>query len=179
MQSIFQTPPSSYRRQVDIQYNSLPRPSFPNSPASNNSTLNSSGRAPSSSTNSSLSTTIDSNANPKQRNVAFGKQITNHLPYSASKSATNIYHHQLVLYQHPEPTPSISSPPISHNFQQKQRGVSVPNLGFYVHKTNYYFFYSMQMLLFYFLIYRLHFGNKKRITCTQHARIKYYTYPIE
>lgn len=127
---LFQTPPSSYRRQVDIQYNSLPRPSFPNSPASNNSTLNSSGRAPSSSTNSSLSTTIDSNANPKQRNVAFGKQITNHLPYSASKSATNIYHHQLVLYQHPEPTPSIPSPPISHSFQQKQRGVSVPNLGF-------------------------------------------------
>lgn len=95
--------------------------------------------------NSSISST-DSNANLKQRNVAFGKQITNnlqYLPYSASKSATNIYHHQLVLYQHPEP-PSIPSPPLSQGFQ-KQRGVSVPNLGFphmlFLYKQTHFFLY--------------------------------------
>lgn len=88
-------------------------------------------RASSPNPNSSISST-DSNANPKQRNVAFGKEITNnlqYLPYSASKSTANIYHHQLVLYQHPEPPSIIPSQPLSQGFQ-KQRGVSVPNLGF-------------------------------------------------
>lgn len=58
--------------------------------------------------------------------VAFGKQLKN-IPYSATKSATNIYHHQLVLYQQPD-SASIVSPLLNYD-SQKQRGVSVPNLG--------------------------------------------------
>lgn len=131
-----QTPPSTYRRQTDIQYNSLPRASY----ASNTTvTLQSGGGSPLATLNngglraSSANSSIDSNANPKQRNVAFGKQITNlqYLPYSTSKSATNICHHQLVLYQHPDSAPAIPSSSLRQNFQT-QRGVSVPNLGFLV-----------------------------------------------
>lgn len=154
-----QTPPSTYRRQVDIQYNSLPRASFTstnNVPIQSTSpSLNNGGiRGQSSSTNSSISTT-DSNANPKQRNVAFGKQLNNlqYLPYSASKSATNIYHHQLVLYQQtPEPTQSSipsQAQPLCDSFQ-KQRGVSVPNLGLF--SVVLITFYYRQALVLLFLI---------------------------
>lgn len=116
-----QTPPSTFRRQVDIQYNSLPRASaITASSTPIQSGCNSANNSPSN------GNSCDTNANPKQRNVvAFGKQLTN-IPYSATKSATNIYHHQLVLYQQPDSS-SIVSP--CHGFQ-KQRGVSVPNLGF-------------------------------------------------
>ncbi|XP_031616692.1 liprin-beta-2 isoform X5 [Contarinia nasturtii] len=106
------TPPSSYRRQVDIHYNSLPRASLPTT-----STPIQSG------CNSANSSIIDSNANPKRNAVAFGKQLTNqYIPHSATKSASNICHQQMVLYQQPKPTSSLC-----HGFQ-KQKGVSVPNL---------------------------------------------------
>lgn len=67
---------------------------------------------------------VDNNANPKQRNVAFGKNFHQLLPSSASKSTSNVYHHQLVLFQHPHL--------LAKNLQN-QRGFSVPNLGFYTH----------------------------------------------
>lgn len=55
------------------------------------------------------------------------------LPQSATKSASNIYHHQLVLYQ-PADSSVNTSQSMCHGFQ-KQRGVSVPNLGsFYTAK---------------------------------------------
>lgn len=111
-----QTPPSTYRRQADIHYNSLPRASAPTTSTPIQSSC-------SSANNSS----IDSNANPKRNAVAFGKQLMNqYIPHSATKSASNICHQQMVLCQHPEPT-SIS-PSLCHGFQ-KQKGVSVPNLG--------------------------------------------------
>lgn len=115
--SLWQTPPSTYRRQMDIHYNSLPRTTVPTT-----STPIQSG---SSSANNS---SIDSNANPKRNAVAFGKQLYNqYIPHSATKSASNICHQQMVLCQQPEPT-SIMSPSLCHSFQ-KQKGVSVPNLG--------------------------------------------------
>lgn len=49
------------------------------------------------------------------------------LPQSATKSASNIYHHQLVLYQPPDLSTNVSQS-LCHGIQ-KQRGVSVPNLG--------------------------------------------------
>lgn len=115
-----QTPPSTYRRQqVDIHYNSLPRASAP--------TTSTPIQSACSSANNSAS--IDSNANPKRNAVAFGKQLLNqYIPHSATKSASNICHQQMVLYQQPEPT-SISPSSLCHGFQ-KQKGVSVPNLGF-------------------------------------------------
>lgn len=121
---------------MDLHYSSLPRQPYSNSTGQAiasplSSPQNNCHR--NSSVNNSTSA-VDSNANSqKQKNVAFGKQITNlqYLPYSASKSATNIYHHQLVLYQHPEPqsqTALTSSQPIQG--LPRHRGVSVPNLGF-------------------------------------------------
>lgn len=116
------TPPSTGRRQVDIQYNSLPRAT-----GATTSTPIQSGANDSVNDTSSNGNSIDSNANLKQRNmVAFGKQLKN-IPYSATKSATNIYHHQLVFYQQPD-SASIVSPLLNYG-SQKQRGVSVPNLG--------------------------------------------------
>ncbi|XP_055307823.1 liprin-beta-1 isoform X2 [Sitodiplosis mosellana] len=111
------TPPSTYRRQqVDIHYNSLPRASAP--------TTSTPIQSASSSANNSSS--IDSNANPKRNAVAFGKQLMNqYIPHSATKSASNICHQQMVLCQQPEPT--STSPSLCDGFQ-KQKGVSVPNL---------------------------------------------------
>lgn len=143
---ILQTPPASFRRQVDLHYNSLPRQSQPSGAISSVlrgspsiSTLNNGIRAGHSVT---VANTTDNNANHKQRAVAFGKQINSlqySLPHSASKSATNIYHHQVVLYQQPGPSsplpPRSSPPPGSH--VPKQRGASLPNLGFCEYTDNF------------------------------------------
>lgn len=115
---IFQTPPSSIRRQVDVHYNSLPRSSIPNT----SSPIHYGG------------TSIDSNANLKRNQVAFGKQLINqYIPHSATKSASNICHQQMV--QQAELKLKMSSL-LCHDFHN-QKGVSVPNLGFYfVHFSN-------------------------------------------
>lgn len=130
-----QTPPASYRRQVDLHYSSLPRQAYPSSvTVPTNSTTGSS-------TAVSGNQVVDNNANPKQRNVAFGKNF-HLLPSSASKSASNVYHHQLVLYQHPTQ--------LLKGFQN-QRGFSVPNLGF-----SYFFIkWNMFSLLNFFIIMNL------------------------
>lgn len=78
-------------------------------------------------TNSSPIT--DANANPKQqRSVAFGKHFDN--LHNGGVSCSNVYHHQLVLYQHPHLQQRLQQ---THplNGLQKHRGFSVPNLGFY------------------------------------------------
>lgn len=54
--SYFQTPPSNYKRQIDIQYGSLPRQQF----LSNGS-------------NGGTFAVVDNNANPQKRGVAFGR----------------------------------------------------------------------------------------------------------
>lgn len=57
--SIFQTPPATYRRQIDLQYSSLPRQQF----LSNGGTLG----------------VVDSNANPAdgaRKGVAFGRGLS-------------------------------------------------------------------------------------------------------
>lgn len=51
---LFQAPPSTYKRQIDIQYGSLPRQQF----------VSNGGLTP-----------VDNNANPR-RNVVFGKGIS-------------------------------------------------------------------------------------------------------
>lgn len=129
---LFQTPPTAYRRQVDqVQYNSLPRQSFPMLVTNN-------------SNNGSLSADLDVVASPtqqtppKQRTVAFGKGISqSNSSYSnpaihhagameggstrkgqAAYSTNNIYHHQLILGQ-----------PGALKGYEKQKGYSAPNLG--------------------------------------------------
>lgn len=147
-----QTPPSTYRRQqVDIHYNSLPRANAPTT-----STPIQSGC---SSANNSPATINDSNANPKRNAVAFGKQLMNqYIPHSATKSASNICQQQMVLYQQPEPT-SIS-PSMCHGFQ-KQKGVSVPNLGLpNTHTQNHFSFFFLLVsftLLLFLLLFFLNF----------------------
>lgn len=99
---------------MDIHYNSLPR----------SSVVNTSSPIPLGGSPGSNST-HDSNANPSRNAVAFGKQLTNqYIPHSATKSASNICQQQMIVYQPPEPTPS------SYHGFHKQKGVSVPNLGF-------------------------------------------------
>lgn len=130
---LLQTPPSSYRRQVDLQYNSLPRQSFPMLVNSTNGSSVNVDEAAQQQTTS-----------PKQRNVAFGKSLTL-LPTSSTSSSpainkrsgggvgggggivtpNNVYHHQLVLYQQRGTSPL---PGYLTGFE-KQRGFSVPNLG--------------------------------------------------
>lgn len=130
---LFQTPPSSYRRQIDLQYNSLPRQSFPTLVSAIEN-----GHGP----NDQQQQQALQQSTPKQRNVAFGKNqlssastptISNCADRSTSSKAiresrdngslsasnSNIYHHQLVLYQ----------PGQLKGFENK-RGFSVPNLGF-------------------------------------------------
>lgn len=140
---------------MELHYNSLPRQSYANAgqtataDTANTSCNGIRGSSTLTSSTSGSPSITDNNANPKQhRAVAFGKQINSlqySLPYSASKSATNIYHHQLVLYQQQQniqqqlqdPSSSTlmlasrSSPPPGHGGFPKQRGVSVPNLGFW------------------------------------------------
>lgn len=124
-----QTPPSMYRRQVDVQYNSLPRQSFPTlvqSAANNNN----------GSVNADLDTPTSQQTTPKQRTVAFGNGFmqsdssystpTIHNAanlegggvFARTGATSNIYHHQLILGQ----------PGQLRGFE-KQRGYSVPNLG--------------------------------------------------
>lgn len=152
---ILQTPPTMYRRQVDqVQYNSLPRQSFPTlvqSTTNNNNSSNSTNG----SMNADLDVTPPQQQTPqKQRTVAFGKGFSSNSSsyYSTptihhavamegdqmerakgqgvtAYSTNNIYHHQLVLGQ-----PSSSGPLIRG--LDKQRGYSVPNLGGYSIFTN-------------------------------------------
>lgn len=138
--SIPQTPPASFRRQVDLHYNSLPRQGHASGAVTSLSnpasiaTLNNCIRGGHSGATATNERT-DNNANPKQRAVAFGKPFNSlhySLPYSASKSATNIYHHQMVLYQQPDASSFVASSaslPLGTHGLTQQRGVSVPNLG--------------------------------------------------
>lgn len=150
-----QTPPSTYRRQVDLHYSSLPRQAFPTSVNLQHSETSGSSPsvalpAPTASTTNGNQAPIDSNANPtpKQRNVAFGKHFQPLCPSSASQSASNVYHHQLVLFQHHQRQqqqqqqsqyyPSLHQIPLSSSSSSgltgyhSLRGYSVPNLGGFV-----------------------------------------------
>lgn len=118
----FQTPPATYRRQVDLHYSSLPRQTFPAAVNLQPLTTNGTGGCITNGAQSPPPPIVDNNANPKQRNVAFGKHFQL-CPSNASKSASNVYHHQLVLYQHPTAHHTMTG-------FQNQRGYSVPNLGF-------------------------------------------------
>ena len=118
---------------MDVQYNSLPRQSFPT--LVNNASMigDSDG----------VAAPQSQQATPKQRTVAFGKGFSQcNSSYStpaihrsgvmeggvgssdnkgqvAAYSSNNVYHHQLILGQ--------AGPPLK-GFE-KQRGFSVPNLG--------------------------------------------------
>lgn len=135
-----QTPPSAYRRQVDVQYNSLPRQSFPTLVQSN---INNNGSMSADLDRSTVVVSPSQQTTPKQRTVAFGKgSLQSNSSYStptinqapamegagsstrkgqsasAATSTNNIYHHQLILGQ-----------PVLLKGFEKQRGYSVPNLG--------------------------------------------------
>lgn len=79
-------------------------------------------------------TQIDSNANPKQRNVAFGKNLSS--TRTSSNNINSSINNRLILYQ--------------LNNYHKQRGFSVPNLGF-----SFFFFDFRKEMSFYNLTYCL------------------------
>uniref|UniRef100_A0A8D8C097 Liprin-beta-1 n=1 Tax=Culex pipiens TaxID=7175 RepID=A0A8D8C097_CULPI len=66
------TPPATYRQRVDLHYSSLPRQAFATTLST---TSGSSGSAHSGLTNGNGTPSVDANANPKQRNVAFGNYV--------------------------------------------------------------------------------------------------------
>lgn len=157
-----------YRRQVDqVQYNSLPRQSFPTLVQHGN---NGSAGVDLDAPPSSQQTT------PKQRTVAFGKGFlanSSSTSYStptindavrfekgeggggvrataagattATELTNNIYHHQLVLGQ---PLGQLKG-------FEKQRGYSVPNLGAIELPTYFNF-----VLIFLFLLWRMFLSLK-------------------
>uniref|UniRef100_A0A8D8C1C4 Liprin-beta-1 n=2 Tax=Culex pipiens TaxID=7175 RepID=A0A8D8C1C4_CULPI len=82
------TPPATYRQRVDLHYSSLPRQAFATTLST---TSGSSGSAHSGLTNGNGTPSVDANANPKQRNVAFAidpppKQKQPSIPVGMSSS---------------------------------------------------------------------------------------------
>ncbi|XP_037914527.1 liprin-beta-1 isoform X4 [Hermetia illucens] len=111
------TPPASLRHQINPHFSSLPRTSF------TSGSLSTSNGPTSKSMIGTSNALIDNNANPKQRNVAFGKNLIemrsmNSLPSMQVAAGSKNFNDQIL---------AEFSQNLLKGFE-KQRGYSVPNL---------------------------------------------------
>ncbi|XP_038112438.1 liprin-beta-1 isoform X6 [Culex quinquefasciatus] len=96
------TPPATYRQRVDLHYSSLPRQAFATTLST---TSGSSGSAHSGLTNGNGTPTVDANANPKQRNVAFANTESASSDRTDGQLSTSS---QRSYTPQPSPSPSMS-----------------------------------------------------------------------